>query len=281
MRIFKELDNFNYETNMGLVNMTGGFFACFLNNLLVKEERAILVVTPSLFEARNLFNKFTDNKNVVLFENDDMILADGTAISPELKVDRINILNDLVTDNRKIVFTDVSGYVKFLPDVSVFKENKIVLKEGSSVVRDKLITRLNELGYTRDTLVSKMGDFALRGFVLDIFPVNCENPVRIEFFGDDIESIRYFDVSSQRSNQRLESLEILPYCENFSGKKAGIVDYLNRPIVIFKDYEQLKFSYDKMVSEALYYDDKKRFFDFYDIKVNDVLYYYGVCSVRV
>ena len=279
MEMFKKLDNFNYETNMGLINMTGGFFACFLNNLLVKEERAILVVTPSLFEARNLFNKFTDNKNVVLFENDDMILADGTAISPELKVDRINILNDLVADNRKIVFTDASGYVKFLPDVSVFKENKIVLKEGSSVVRDKLITRLNELGYTRDTLVSKMGDFALRGFVLDIFPVNCENPVRIEFFGDDIESIRYFDVSSQRSNQRLESLEILPYCENFSGKKAGIVDYLNRPIVIFKDYEQLKFSYDKMVSEALYYDDKKRFFDFYDIKVNDVLYYYDTYNV--
>ena len=279
MGVFKEIDNFKYKNNMGLINMTGGFFACFVNNLFNKEKRAILIVTPSIFEARNLFNKFIFNDAVILFENDDMFLADGSVISPELKVDRINILNTLVNNNKKIVITDVSGYVKCLPEVTEFRKSKVKVKCGESFSQKAFVSKLCDMGYSRVTMVDKIGDFALRGFVLDVFPVNSENPVRIEFFGDDIESIKYFDIDTQRSINERDFFEVLPYLEKVDSFGISIFDYLDNPIVIFKDYEQIKFSYEKMKEDVFYYNDKQQFLEFNDIGVKDRLYYCDIDNV--
>ena len=274
MRLFEKLDNFKYENKMGLVNMTGAFLACFLERLFKKEKRSVLMVTPSLYEARNLYNKFSSFKEVVLFLSDDIVLDDNSLISPELMVDRINTLNDLLSDNRKIVITDVSGYLRYLPSVSKFKEGRVLLSKNEEFSLEKLSKKLVDIGYNRETMVSKMGDFALRGFVLDIYPVNLEAPVRILFFGDEIEAIKYFDVGTQRTLEEIESLEILPYKEKLLGSLASLFDYLDNPIVVFKDYEQVRFSYKKMCEDITYYKGKKWFFDFDEINFSDVLYYY-------
>lgn len=87
------------------------------------------------------------------------------------------------------------------------------LSEGEEIDRDRLAERLTETGYRRVSLVVDRGEFSLRGWILDIFPVNIEEPVRIEFYGDQIEVMRCFDIETQRSLKVIKDLKILPVCK--------------------------------------------------------------------
>lgn len=87
------------------------------------------------------------------------------------------------------------------------------LSEGEEIDRDRLAERLTETGYRRVSLVVDRGEFSLRGWILDIFPVNIEEPVRIEFYGDQIEVMRFFDIETQRSLKVIKDLKIFPVCK--------------------------------------------------------------------
>ena len=276
MNVFNKMVDFKFENNMGLVNMTGGFFSLFIKNLVEKEKRSILVVTSNMLEARSLYNKCLD-ENIVLFEDDEISYSDGDVVSPELKVERINVLNDFINNkSNRIVFTDVRGFTRKVINPVDLKKKTIDLKIGSSFSYDDILKFLNDFGYTRSSIVSKMGEYAIRGFVLDIFPINSDNPIRIEFFGDDIESIRFFDLDTQKSIDEVKSFEIVPFVENFKNNNSSIYDYLDNPIVIYKDYSQIKFSYNKLASDSveLNYDFDSFYHNVSDINTIYNLYWF-------
>ena len=233
MNVFDKITDFKFKNNTGLINLSGGFFVSLLKKIYQENDDSILVVTPNMFEARSLYNKFYDDI-VVLFEDDEISFSDGSSVSPELKVERINILNELCSGKKRIVLTDVCGFTRRLSSVSDFGKRNLFFKTNSSFDFENISENLTGIGYERVSMVEKMGDFALRGFVLDIFPINSDNPIRIEFFGDDIDSIRYFDLNSQKSIDKLDSVTILPFNEVSNGD-ASIYDYLNNPIVIFME----------------------------------------------
>ncbi len=278
MNVFDKITNFKYKNNTGLINLSGGFFVSLLKKMYKENDESILIVAPNMFEARSLYNKFYDD-SIILFEDDEISFSDGSAVSPELKVERINALNELILGKKKIVLTDVRGFTRRLLSVSDFDKRKITFKINSSFDFDNISENLTDLGYERVSMVEKMGDFALRGFVLDIFPINFDNPIRIEFFGDDIDSIRYFDLDSQKSISRLDNITVLPFNEVSNGD-ASLYDYLNNPVVIFKDYEQAKFAYEKMASDSVEfnYDFDAFYFNFSSINVKKKMYYFDFDS---
>jgi transcription-repair coupling factor (superfamily II helicase) len=178
------------------------------------------------------------------------------------------------------------------------------LKVGSIISPQKLVNKLVSSGYTRDTLVTKTGEFGVRGFIIDVFPVDEEYPIRIEFFDDEIDSIRYFDTENQKSLGNINDVLIKPYfefitnsevSENKFGKQkylpefgdvASICDYLVDPVTIFKDYEQLEFSYSHIMEETVTYKETKDIefngnymFDLNSIKCDFPLYYMSVNNV--
>lgn len=278
MNVLDKITNFKYKNDTGLVNLSGGFFVLLLKKMFATTDESILVVTPNMFEARSLYNKFFDDQ-IVLFEDDEISFSDGSSVSPELKVDRINTLKDIITEDKKIVVTDVSGFTRRLLSVSEFNKRNISFKEKAVISVSDIVDKLIDFGYERVSIVEKMGDFSLRGFVLDIFPVNSDNPIRIEFFGDEIESVRYFDLDTQKSISKVQSFEMLPFNEAINGD-SSIYDYLKNPIVIFKDYEQVKFSFEKLASDSV--ELNYHFSDFYlnlnDINVKKRMYYFDFDS---
>ena len=276
MEFFGSFINYSFKNNTGFVNLTAGFFAVLVRKIFLEEKRSILIVTSNSFEARKLYNLYNLFGDSVLFENDN-VYGDDSVVSPELLVDRISILNDLSSGKDVVVFTDVSGYLKILPTKKELKNKNFDVAIDMLIPYEDIVKRLSDMGYVRDSFVSKTGDFALRGYVLDIFPINGDNPLRIEFFGDSISSIRFFDVDSQRSLKNVDSFSIFPFNERFDAK-SNLCDYLNDPIVIFKDYEQVKFSYENMVSDAFNfsYDFNNYFYDFNDIDLKDILYYFDL-----
>ena len=279
MSMLDKLTSFNFENNTGLVNMTCGFFALILKKLKDQEKRSILVVTPNMLEARSIYNKCLD-ESIILFEDDEIIYSDGNAVSPELKVDRINILNDLLNQKENIVITDIRGFLRKLSSPQEFKNRNISFKVNDNLSRENLILNLEDFGYEKTSIVEKMGDYAVRGFVIDIFPINEENPIRIELFGDDIESIKYFDIDSQKSTEKLEEILIIPFNEKVNKDTSSIFEYLDNPILIFKDYNQITFSYEKLANDSLElnYNFDKFYFNINDIAVNDKMYWFDFDS---
>ena len=177
-RLFDVCDNDYY----GVSGLNAELNCVYVYDAFVKYQRGMVIVTNSLYEANTLYNKLLSYTNRVLFfPMDDFITSEAIAISPEFKSERIHTLNQLSKDNNYIVVTNLMGILRYLPSVSVWKSHIIHLKKGMLVERDRLIQQLYEMGYERETIVSETGKLGVRGYVLDIFPIDFDNPIRIEF----------------------------------------------------------------------------------------------------
>lgn len=264
--------NFSYKKDKGITGLTDEFFCVYLSSLLKKENRPLLVVVNSLFEANNLYSSlinYTDKVN--LFPMDDFLTSEALAISPDLTISRLETLNSILSSNKRIVITNLMGYLRFLPTVYNYSSHTFRLMLNDEISPNKIVDLLVSDGYVRTTIVNKTGEFAVRGFVIDVFPLGEEYPIRIEFFGDEIDSIRYFDVDTQKSIDNIKFIDINPFSEFVTDKKveeehfnkqkylplyedvSSIQDYLDGCITIYKDYSQLEISYKNIINETLEY----------------------------
>lgn len=276
MGLFDQFITVDIKKNMGIAGLTDEFFCVYLNNLLEKYRKSILVVVNSLYEANQLYSSmknYTDS--CCLFPMDDFLTSEALAISPDLQITRLETINEIIEDRSLIVITNLMGYLRFLPSKKIYEEFILELKVGNVISPLKLVEKLVASGYTRDTIVTKTGEFGVRGFIIDVFPVDEENPIRIEFFDDEIDSIRVFDPESQKSLESIKSILIKPYFEFITdsdvpeekfgkqkylpefGKVSSISDYLPDSITIFKDYEQLEFSFKHIMEEVVTYKETK------------------------
>ena len=271
-RLFDICDNDYY----GVSGLNAELNCVYVYDAFVKYQRGMVVVTNSLYEANTLYNKLLSYTNRVLFfPMDDFITSEAIAISPEFKSERIHTLNQLSRDNNYIVVTNLMGILRYLPTVDVWKSHIIHLKKGMSVERDRLIQQLYEMGYERETIVSETGKLGVRGYVLDIFPIDFENPIRIEFWGDEIDSIKYFDVDSQISSNLVDEIDIYPYSEfllsiksvddvmqkkqkylkYYSDQIGSLWDYMGKYMCFYYDYNQIEEGY-KILRETIFNYDK-------------------------
>ena len=305
MGLFNQFISLDIKNNMGIAGLTDEFFCVYLHNLLEKYNKNILVVVNSLYEANQLYSSlksYTDD--CCLFPMDDFLTSEALAISPDLQITRLETINEIVKDKKNIVITNLMGYLRFLPTKKTYLDFIMELKVGSVISPQKLVDKLISCGYTRDTIVTKTGEFGVRGFIIDVFPVDEENPIRIEFFDDEIDSIRTFDPESQKSLSSLKKVLIKPYFEFICycdvpeekfgkqkylpefGNVSSISDYLEDNITIYKDYEQLEFSFKHIMEEVVTYKESKDIqfsgnymFDLYDIKSDFSMYYMTINNV--
>ena len=267
-------DLFKYKNHSTVCGLTDELSILYYYNYFINNSDNLLIVTNSLYDSNKIFQKLkTYTDDVCLFPMDDFLASVALAISPDLKVKRLETLEYIKT-HKSIVVTNLMGYLRFLPGLNEKNKYDIDLKIGSYIKRDELINNLTELGYTRESLVTTTGEYAVRGFICDIFPIEEDKPIRIEFFGDEVESIRYFDPDTQLSLENINNIKILPFTEIDTDSKSSIYDYLNNPYVFFVDYNQILDGYNKIIVEERDYrnskdidQDFKFMFDFNDINV--------------
>ena len=289
--------NFDEYNNIGITGLTNELISFCVSDTFKKLNRDILIVTNSIYESNMIYSSLSKlNDNTFLFPMDDFLTSEALAISPDLLSIRINTLNELSEGNKSIVITNLMGLLRYLPSKELWKDSKIVLNKKTKLSKEEIERKLISLGYVKENIVTNSGEIASRGFVLDIFPINEENAIRIEYWGDEIDSIRYFDIDSQRSIKDVEEIIITPNSEFINEKNieiderqkylplvtdnvCSIIDYLKNPVVFVKDYSQLMNSYRMLREEITEYDssiDKKYktnyMFNFEDIKINDIIY---------
>jgi len=260
------INNLDGDSVYGLTPQLKGLF---LYKKFKKENKSILCVTSSIYEANKLYQILLDyTDKVSFFPMDDFLTSEALAISPEFKLTRLDTLGKILEDNR-IIITNLMGFLRFLPNPNEYKKSYINIKLNREYKIDEIVDTLYKMGYKRESTVTKTGEIAVRGFIIDIFPINYNRPIRIEFWGDEIDRISEFDIDTQTSKERINEITITPITEFIVDKDTdldlkqreiinyiksySILDYLDNPILIYNDYELIKTNYELLVEEMQNY----------------------------
>lgn len=196
--------------------------AQFINSLYSGEP--ILVITESEAAAKKLCDDIVvmsgEPDFAVLFPSRELALTKIEGFSREYEHQRIAALSKLITGKSKIAAASIEAVMEPIIPKDVLKTNTIIIENGSAENLEELKIKLINMGYVRCDKVEGPSQFSVRGSIADIFPVQSAMPVRIEFWGDDVDSISYFDPETQRRTDSLESIEIAPAIETVTDRLA-------------------------------------------------------------
>lgn len=260
---------FKYENHSTICGLTDELNILYYYNYFKNNDRNVLIVTNSLYDSNKIFQRIkTYTNDVCLFPMDDFLSSVALAISPDLKVTRLETLEYIKNNNKSIVVTNLMGYLRYLPSLEKSKKLNIKLKRGISIDRDDLIYSLEQFGYKRSSLVTSTGEYAVRGFIIDIFPIENDHPIRVEFFGDEIDSLRYFNEDTQLSINEVEIIDVLPFEELNFDEHNSIFDYMNNPFVFFVDENQILNGYTKLLNDISEYKISKEISENYSFMYN-------------
>ena len=193
---------------------TEGSDRVFIMNGCAESADVRLVVTYDEERANRLYEDFRFyEKNVLIYPSKDVLFFSADIHGNAIVRRRMEIFKSLIEGERCTIVLTVDALLDKIPELSYIKSKIISLKEGDSLDVDKFKSRLVELGYEKTETVEGVGEFAIRGGIIDIFPLTEETPYRIDMWDDEIDTIRSFDVESQRSIERVESVNIYPATE--------------------------------------------------------------------
>lgn len=287
--------------------------ALLLTSAFLKLKRNIVVVKANQYEANMLYQKvmLLNEKDVSLFAVDESYRIEALAASPELLGQRIDTMYQLTKNEPRILITHSQAIIRYLPTKQLFIDNCLKIKVGMQIDIYDLKASLLKSGYQSAIRVDQPFYFSKRGGVIDVFSIQYENPIRIEFFDDEIESIRFYNQNTQRTIENINEIMILPasdilyddqevtkviskindlrdsqaeildelYLEDFLNKVSidqenlrnhdtsfsmysyynlfnqttSISDYLDDPLIILSNNQDINFAYKNYLEENFYY----------------------------
>ncbi len=204
----------------GIPDSASSFLASAI--YLSQSKKSSIIVSATNTDSEILFREamsFLPSENIAYLPGPEVIPYDYARYSRELKIDRINTLARILNGERLLLFTSCVGFLKTLPSPSILLGKSLTLKKGDEIDQTDLLQTLVALGYAREEICEEFGKFTVKGGVVDVYSPLSADPVRLDFFGDTLESIKSFDSSTQRSISELEKISILPVDEFLLSKK--------------------------------------------------------------
>ena len=197
-----------------------------LMHQLGKNRPFKVIVTYDESRAKEIYEDFKYfEQNVWLYPAKDLLFYSADIHGNLLTRQRLLAFKHLMEDQGGVFITTLDGCMDHLLPLDALKTGVMSLEEGQLADIEELKKALVRMGYERTAQVEGMGQFAVRGEIVDIFPLTEENPLRVDFWGDEIDTIKSFDAESQRSVERLEQVDIYPATELVFGQQdleAGI-----------------------------------------------------------
>ncbi|MEH7416732.1 transcription-repair coupling factor [Neobacillus drentensis] len=199
-----------------VAGLSGSSRTALTASVYEKMKRPIMLVTHNLLQAQKLYDDLVNllsEKEVFLFPTNELIAAELSVASPELKAQRIEALNYWSRQNKGVLIVPIAGLKKIVPPKSIWQRFQLSLKLGEDINIDKMFTTFVKMGYVRSEMVTTPGEFSVRGGIIDIYPLTEADPLRIELFDTEIDSIRYFSLDDQRSKEKIKEVLIGPATE--------------------------------------------------------------------
>ncbi len=206
------------------VQGSGGTFAAFAAfKGAGKEGQKLVFVTPNDYSARRAvadFN-FLSGGRCVYLEHSEYMFYDALAKSAEVDYRRMEVIKRLSEKDFDVLVLSAETFMQFMPKPSLVGSGSLRFSAGDVIEPLELADKLISIGYTRVNTIDGKRQFAVRGDIADIFPTSAENPYRLEFYGDEIDSVRVFDIVSQRTVENVDFVDILADSEQSLGTEGG------------------------------------------------------------
>ncbi len=216
----------------------------------------VLILTGASQEEVRLYQDFAffTDRPVIDFPAWEALPSENIAPSPDIVGERYRVLHELTASKEPvIILSGLQACLQKLIPPTDFSNLYLSIEKGITFPFDQLIQQLVKMGYQRTPVAADKGEFAVRGGIIDIFPVSSPDPFRIEFWGDEIESLRIYDPIGQKSVKPVDSIQITPAQElelhKTQSKLCTILDYLGpNTIVVFDDLLSLEDRYASLIS---------------------------------
>ena len=215
---FDKLKNFVTKgKSFALSGLTSVFRLILLNKIKEFSNKKILFVTSN--EQNSL--KLQADYRKIFGKNTEFLPFQSISQYETVNSNKYEYAKQINILRRKpaIVFTPIKALLEKFPSEDFFKKNNITIKVNDNINTVDLAKKLVEFGYKRSVMVSDIGEFSVRGDIIDIFTLS-ENPVRIELWGDDVVDIRFFNNETQKSISKISEIEILPIYKFISSDKV-------------------------------------------------------------
>ncbi len=226
-------ENISYKVN-GVYGGSKGALAYQLFHDLRKNDKNIIYITSTTHDGEKIYQDIKSmSRSPMVFYLPPWEILPYESISPFYDVvhHRIEVLHNLLSEEPLLLVTPVVNLMKVIIPKDIFKQEYLIFKIGKEINYDEVIHKLGELGYSREYKVEQPGTFTVKGGIIDIFPSSYEDPIRIELFDTEIESIRLFDSQTQLTKSKLDIAEILPQRELIiteDSKQQAIQNILDR-----------------------------------------------------
>lgn len=246
---FQELDEVFGQDTILVTGLSPSAKATIIAEKYLKDHRQLLLVTNNLYQADKIETDllhYIDDSEVYKYPVQDIMTEEFSTQSPQLMSERVRTLTALAQGDKGLFIVPLNGLKKWLTPVDMWKSHQMNLKVGEDIDVDKFLNKLVNMGYRRESVVSHIGEFSLRGGIIDIYPL-VGSPVRIELFDTEIDSIRDFDVETQRSNDKLEQVEITTASDYII--TDDVIQHLQKKLK--KAYEETRPKIDKSVRNDL------------------------------
>ena len=217
---------------LGLTDMSKSYIAGTTLKLI---KKPICIVTYNELQAKEIL-KYCQyfSKEVVMFPKKEITTYEFEAQSKDLLYTRIEALNKMFIDKAEIVILPIESVMQPIISKDILYENILKFQVSKSYNIEEIKEKLVKLGYERCDLIEGRGQFSIRGDIIDIAVSQTEG-ARIELWGDEVDSIRYFNISSQRSIENLQKIEIYPANEELGETKGNVLEYINDNYIVFLD----------------------------------------------
>lgn len=221
-KLFQDSQEYNTIINsikkqrlpMGALGLSQAPKAHLIHSLCEDFSRKALVVLPDESSANRIAGDLNSlGSNAIVYPARDFTFRQTQGQSREFERQRLGVLSRIMNNDYTVIVCSAEAASQFTIPVNELKNRSISLSVGDEIQISRVVDALLKAGYVRSDLVEGTGQYTVRGGILDFFPPDCQEPIRIEFWGDNIDSISYFNPASQRRNESINKIGITPSTE--------------------------------------------------------------------
>lgn len=239
----------------GVYGLGGSAKSAYAAHVLAKTDKNAVIVVPTTEQVNGWLTDlqyFSPHLRVYTYPLVQHTVFTTTTKSLELAAKQMEALTALRGSRQAVVVATVEEAAQFVTAPQKIDDAVLSFKVGEDYERETILSGLVSGGYERSDLVDRRGLFSVRGDIIDLYPLNEKEPIRLEFFGDMLENIRYFNEQTQKSSMKTDSVRILPFALAYDkdDEKTTLLDYGNNGIIIWDEGNRIKEELKKSFSES-------------------------------
>ena len=239
----------------GVYGLGGSAKSAYAAHVLAKTDKNAVIVVPTTEQVNGWLTDlqyFSPQLRVYTYPLVQHTVFTTTTKSLELAAKQMEALTALRGSRQAVVVATAEEAAQFVTAPQKIDDAVLSFKIGEDYERESILSGLVSGGYERSDLVDRRGLFSVRGDIIDLYPLNEKEPIRLEFFGDTLENIRYFNEQTQKSSIKTDSVRILPFALAYDkeDEKTTLLDYGNNGIIIWDEGNRIKEELKKSFSES-------------------------------